>query len=222
MAMFLCRCRLGLMALELWPVRQSMMDRRQLASAVMFCVLAMLLGSTMAFTPPGADTRTFATFGNAHTKQLIQSWQPKPLAVPNGSVLTPASQENMKRFVRARILLEDPSLGCVASFDDALCVILCRFSKAEHQVRHAQGYMSRNAISPIRPSSFSRARWLTGGWSNLVRMRSCSSPSGSPRAPRTKSSRICSLGTRTRLAACRMRPGSTAGTSRRISKPGRR
>jgi hypothetical protein len=94
----------------------------------------MLLGSTMAFTPPGADTRTFATFGNAHTKQLIQSWQPKPLAVPNGSVLTPASQENMKRFVRARILLEDPSLGCVASFDDALCVILCRFSKAEHQL----------------------------------------------------------------------------------------
>lgn len=132
--MFLCRCRLGLMALELWPVRQSMMDRRQLASAVMFCVLAMLLGSTMAFTPPGADTRTFATFGNAHTKQLIQSWQPKPLAVPNGSVLTPASQENMKRFVRARILLEDPSLGCVASFDDALCVILCRFNKAEHSL----------------------------------------------------------------------------------------
>jgi hypothetical protein len=41
----------------------------------------------------------------------------------------------MKRFVRARILLEEPNTGCVASFDeDSLCVILCRFSKAEHSM----------------------------------------------------------------------------------------
>jgi len=38
------------------------------------------------------------------------------------------------RFVRARILLEDANMGCVASFDDSLCVILCRFSRAEHQL----------------------------------------------------------------------------------------
>merc|ERR550537_482558 len=61
-------------------------------------------------------------------------WQPQPLSVPNGDVLLPSSKENMQRFVRARILLEDQSLGCVASFDDSLCVILCRFSRAEHQL----------------------------------------------------------------------------------------
>lgn len=77
---------------------------------------------------------SFATFGNLQTKQLIKAWQPKPLEVPDGSCLTPAATENMKRFVRARILLEDANMGCVASFDDSLCVILCRFSRAEHQL----------------------------------------------------------------------------------------
>eukprot|EP00316_Scyphosphaera_apsteinii_P007402 CAMPEP_0119319744 /NCGR_PEP_ID=MMETSP1333-20130426/50221_1 /TAXON_ID=418940 /ORGANISM="Scyphosphaera apsteinii, Strain RCC1455" /LENGTH=89 /DNA_ID=CAMNT_0007326229 /DNA_START=245 /DNA_END=511 /DNA_ORIENTATION=+ len=41
----------------------------------------------------------------------------------------------MKRFVRARILLEeDPKVGCFASFDDSLCVILCEFSEEGHKV----------------------------------------------------------------------------------------
>lgn len=36
--------------------------------------------------------------------------------------------------MRARILLEDPSTGCVASFDDSLCLVLTHFCKAEHQL----------------------------------------------------------------------------------------
>jgi hypothetical protein len=38
--------------------------------------------------------------------------------------------------VRARILLEDPSVGCVASApgSDGISLILCRFTGAEHQV----------------------------------------------------------------------------------------
>ena len=36
--------------------------------------------------------------------------------------------------MRARILLEDPGIGCIASFDDGLNVILCRFTKAEHSL----------------------------------------------------------------------------------------
>ena len=63
-------------------------------------------------------------------------WQPKPVGQPTGEVLTPSSCENMKRFVRARILLEDASTGCVASFDEStrLCLCVCRFNKAEHQL----------------------------------------------------------------------------------------
>jgi hypothetical protein len=96
-----------------------------------FCLLlATLAVPATCFTPAG--TRTFATFGNAQTKALIRMWMPKPLNVPEGDCLLPQSTENMKRFVRARILLEDSNVGCVASFDDALCVILCRFNRAEH------------------------------------------------------------------------------------------
>ncbi len=40
----------------------------------------------------------------------------------------------MKRFVRARILLEDPSTGCIACFGDSLSIHLTKFSKAEHQL----------------------------------------------------------------------------------------
>jgi len=83
---------------------------------------------------PGNRVATFATFGNAQTKELIKAWQPKPLAVPEGSVLLPSQETNMKRYVRARILLEDPNTGCVASFGDSLCVILTRFSRAEHSL----------------------------------------------------------------------------------------
>lgn len=95
-------------------------------------MLAWLTGA-LAFNAP--TTRAFATFGNAQTKQLIRIWQPQPLDnVPNGDVLLPAAKRNMQTFVRARILLEDPSLGCIASSEDSLCLIICRFSKAEHQL----------------------------------------------------------------------------------------
>jgi hypothetical protein len=86
---------------------------------------------------------TFATFGNDMTKQLIKNWAPKPVPTapgegPDGTGLLPNSQENMKRFVRARILLEDKSTGCIATFneqdDSALCVILTKFNSAEHQL----------------------------------------------------------------------------------------
>ena len=81
-------------------------------------------------TPSGA----FATFGNAQAKEFIRLWQPQPLKVPEGTALLPSSTENMKRYVRARILLEDAGVGCIASFDDGLCVFLCRFTKAEHSL----------------------------------------------------------------------------------------
>lgn len=69
----------------------------------MSTILAMLLvPGVVAFTP----STTFGTFGNAEAKALIQAWQPRPLNVPNGEVMLPSSTENMKRFVRARILLE--------------------------------------------------------------------------------------------------------------------
>jgi len=93
-------------------------------------VLLLACERVAAFTP--GSTKTFATFGNAQTKAFIKLWQPKPLEVPEGDTLLPASQENMKRYVRARILLEDPSMGCIASFDDGLNIILCRFTRAEH------------------------------------------------------------------------------------------
>jgi hypothetical protein len=96
-------------------------------------VLLAFVAQAAAFNAPGA-TQTFATFGNEQTKALIQSWQPKPLAVGSGSVFLPSSAENMKRFVRARILLEDPSTGCIAAIDDNLCVVLTKFNKAEHQL----------------------------------------------------------------------------------------
>jgi hypothetical protein len=57
-------------------------------------LIALCLGGVHAFTPPGR-VATFATFGNAQTKELIQSWQPKPLSVPNGSVFLPSSTENV-------------------------------------------------------------------------------------------------------------------------------
>jgi len=95
-------------------------------------LLAALLGMVPGFTP---KTRTFATFGNAQTKSLLKMWQPRPLEVPAGDCFTPEGQENVKRFVRARILLEDGNVGSVAGFGDSqLCVILCRFSQAEHEM----------------------------------------------------------------------------------------
>lgn len=97
--------------------------------SVHLMVIAVLMGAVEGFTPL---TRTFATFGNPQTKSLLAMWKPQPLDVPEGDCFTPDGQENVKRFVRARLLLEDPSVGSVAGFGDSLCVILCRFNTAEH------------------------------------------------------------------------------------------
>ena len=84
-----------------------------------FCLLA-LLGLCEAFSPP---TKTFATFGNDASKALIRSWTPVATPVDTGVVLIP-DVGNMQRYVRARILLEDANVGCIASFDDdSLCVV---------------------------------------------------------------------------------------------------
>ena len=95
------------------------------------------LSGACGFTPP--TQAAFATFGNSLSRELLKKWQPKPVGTDSGEVMLPSSTENMKRFVRARILLEDPSTGCVATCDEkddggALCIILTPFSKAEHQM----------------------------------------------------------------------------------------
>lgn len=101
----------------------------------LFLVAALaVVDVALAFNQP---TKTlFSTFGNAQARELAKSWQPRPLDnVIDGDVMLPSSTENMKRFVRARILLEDQSLGCVAAADESsFCLILTRFSKAEHQL----------------------------------------------------------------------------------------
>jgi len=102
-----------------------------------YALLAIVLDivHVHGFTPP----TTFATFGNQLSRELLKKWQPRPVGVDSGEVLLPASRENMKRFVRARILLEDPSTGCVATFDDkegegSFCLVVTKFNKAEHQM----------------------------------------------------------------------------------------
>lgn len=60
--------------------------------------------------------------GNEAAKQLIRSWAPQTTAIATGVVLI-NNPENMRRFVRARILLEEPSTGCIASCDDSLAVV---------------------------------------------------------------------------------------------------
>jgi len=102
-------------------------------SALSTLALVLLANGAAGFTPD-ASRATFATFGNEQAKHLIKQFKPSPLSVPNGAVMTPQSTENFKRFVRARILLEDPSCGCIASFDNNLCVVLCKFNPAEHQL----------------------------------------------------------------------------------------
>ena len=91
--------------------------------------LVLLLGTCSAFSPP----TTFASFGNEASKQLIRSWAPQTTAIATGVVLI-NNPENMRRFVRARILLEEPSTGCIASCDDSLAVVITRFSGGEHQL----------------------------------------------------------------------------------------
>ena len=60
--------------------------------------------------------------GNEAAKQLIRSWAPQTTAIATGVVLI-NNPENMRRFVRARILLEEANTGCIASFDDSLSVV---------------------------------------------------------------------------------------------------
>lgn len=95
--------------------------------------LLLLLDTGAAYSTPSKVA--FATFGNTQTKELIKGWSPVVLAVQKGQQgVLPRSEENMKRYVQARILLEDQNTGCVAFSEDALCVLLCRFSKTEHQL----------------------------------------------------------------------------------------
>ena len=54
--------------------------------------------------------------------------------LPCFAVLTGAGLTACACVISQRILLEDANTGCVACSEDALCVILCRFSKAEHQL----------------------------------------------------------------------------------------
>lgn len=95
--------------------------------------------AALGFTPTG--TETFAVFGNAHTRVLIKQWSPKPIPVSSGSVLLPASEENWQRYVAAMILLNDPSVGSIASAgvsngegESGISVIVTKFTGAEHQL----------------------------------------------------------------------------------------
>jgi len=112
-------------------VQSTLSMFRTLLKLALFCAHPL---AALGFTPP--TDQAFAVFGNDATKALIKQWSPRPMRVETGSVMLPASTENMQRFVRARILLEDPSVGCVASApgSDGISLILCRFTGAEHQV----------------------------------------------------------------------------------------
>ena len=74
--------------------------RSTIAAGLRLVSVATLLLVTPAasFSPKGSPTTSFATFGNAQTKQLIKAWQPKPLEAPEGEVFL--SPENMKRCAR--------------------------------------------------------------------------------------------------------------------------
>jgi len=116
---------------------------------------SLLFASCAAFQTPASST--FATFGNAQTKAFIKLWQPKPLPVTSGDALLPTSKDTMKRYVRARILLEDPGIGCIASFDEGLNVILCRFTKAEHTLLLP---LWQPVANEERPKTFNKlTRW---------------------------------------------------------------
>eukprot|EP00310_Coccolithus_braarudii_P025698 CAMPEP_0183356810 /NCGR_PEP_ID=MMETSP0164_2-20130417/45206_1 /TAXON_ID=221442 /ORGANISM="Coccolithus pelagicus ssp braarudi, Strain PLY182g" /LENGTH=147 /DNA_ID=CAMNT_0025530311 /DNA_START=167 /DNA_END=610 /DNA_ORIENTATION=+ len=91
-------------------------------------MLMVFIDIACSFQPGSGPS--FAVFGNAETKSLIQQWKPNPVDVPSGDVMLPASTENMKRFVRARILLEENGTGCIAaSIDGSLSVVVCKFGE---------------------------------------------------------------------------------------------
>merc|ERR1712060_355992 len=94
----------------------------ELKMVLVFAVFVSM-GAVSAFRPGTGPS--FAVFGNTETRALIRQWKPNPVDVPSGSVMLPSSTENMKRFVRARILLEQDSasIGCIAaSLDGGLSV----------------------------------------------------------------------------------------------------
>jgi len=120
--------------------------------------LLLLLPLVRAYKMP--DAKAFATFGNSQTKEFISRWQPAPLPIEEGDTMLPQSKETMKRYVRARILLEDPGVGCIASFDEGLNVILCRFHKGEHSLILPLWQPSSAGSEEERPKTFSSlTRW---------------------------------------------------------------
>jgi len=147
---------------------------RMLLKLALFCAHPL---AALGFTPP--TDQAFAVFGNDATKALIKQWSPRPMRVETGSVMLPASTENMQRFVRARILLEDPSVGCVASApgSDGISLILCRFTGAEHQVILPLWQPGSDAGTTFRSlASWRRRRRVTPARLKLPRARTLSPP----------------------------------------------
>ncbi|KAL1518637.1 hypothetical protein AB1Y20_002925 [Prymnesium parvum] len=144
---------------QTWPFASTIpngrrnLGRRMAPSTLLWLLLLGIGGRGEAHELPA-----FATFGNAQTRAFVKAWQPKPLPVSSGDALLPTSKERMKRYVRARILLEDPNIGCIASCDDAgFNVILCRFTKAEHSLLLP---LWQPTVSDGRPKTFKTlAQW---------------------------------------------------------------
>ena len=89
-------------------------------------LLRCVAPATAHLTPVDSDSLLVrvccSASGNEAAKQLIRSWAPQTTAIATGVVLI-NNPENMRRFVRARILLEEANTGCIASFDDSLSVV---------------------------------------------------------------------------------------------------
>ena len=89
-------------------------------------LLRCVAPATAHLTPVASDSLLVrvcrSASGNEAAKQLIRSWAPQTTAIATGVVLI-NNPENMRRFVRARILLEEANTGCIASFDDSLSVV---------------------------------------------------------------------------------------------------
>ena len=68
-----------------------------LLKLALFCAHPL---AALGFTPP--TDQAFAVFGNDATKALIKQWSPRPMRVETGSVMLPASTENMQARVCPR------------------------------------------------------------------------------------------------------------------------
>mmetsp|Transcript_25217 Transcript_25217/g.72585 ORF Transcript_25217/g.72585 Transcript_25217/m.72585 type:complete len:130 (-) Transcript_25217:693-1082(-) len=84
--------------------RESCLPPNRVQSTLsMFCTLLKLALfcahplAALGFTPP--TDQAFAVFGNDATKALIKQWSPRPMRVETGSVMLPASTENMQARV---------------------------------------------------------------------------------------------------------------------------